>query len=65
MFCLFYTDHVQCRFFAELYERIWIMENYMWKFSFEFFDTLKYIFLACVAYAHVSRIEFPVASHPN
>jgi hypothetical protein len=29
MFCPFYTDHVQYRFFAKLYKRIWIMEMYM------------------------------------
>jgi hypothetical protein len=29
MFCLFYTDHVQCHFFVIHYERIWIMEMFM------------------------------------
>jgi hypothetical protein len=39
LFCLFYTDYLKYRFFAKLYECTWIMEIYMQKFSFGFFDT--------------------------
>jgi hypothetical protein len=46
MFYLFYTDHMQYRFFVKLYERIWIMELYMWNFSSKFVDTLKYVFFS-------------------
>jgi hypothetical protein len=37
---------MQCRFLPKLYEHIKIIEMYMWKFSFEFFNISKYIFLA-------------------
>jgi hypothetical protein len=45
--CLsFYTDHVQCRFFVKLYERLWIMEMYMQKKFVQIFSHFKIYILS-------------------
>jgi hypothetical protein len=46
--CFVFFTPTTCNviFSQNFYKRIWIMKMYMWNFSFEFFDTPKYNFLA-------------------